>query len=123
EYSFVIADIPGLIEGAHAGVGLGHEFLRHVERTKVLIHVIDGTSVDPLEDFQKVNAEIALYNPDLPKRPQVIALNKIDVTEVRERLDEVTVRLRQTGLEIFPIAAATGEGIPELMGKVASMLQ
>ena len=87
---FVLAEIPGLIEGAHAGKGLGHEFLRHAMRTRVLVHLIDGTSDSPLDDMISVNNELALFDASLAKRPQVVAVNKIDLPEVKERQNEIT---------------------------------
>jgi GTP-binding protein len=85
----VLADIPGLIEGAAQGAGLGHDFLRHVQRTRVLIHLLDGLSEDPLADYSQINSELALFDPNLAKKPQVVALNKIDQPEVQERLAEI----------------------------------
>ena len=125
---FVIADIPGLIEGASQGVGLGHEFLRHIERTKVLIHIIDGAGVegrDPVEDIRAINAELEAYNPDLTKRPQVIAANKMDTLPEEDR-EEMVQLIREeygTDIPIFPISAATGEGVKELLYYVRDLLK
>ena len=125
---FVIADIPGLIEGASQGVGLGHEFLRHIERTKVLIHIIDGAGVegrDPVEDIRAINAELEAYNPDLMKRPQVIAANKMDTLPEEDR-EEMVQLIREeygTDIPIFPISAATGEGVKELLYYVRDLLK
>ena len=125
---FVIADIPGLIEGASQGVGLGHEFLRHIERTKVLIHIIDGAGVegrDPVEDIRAINAELEAYNPDLMKRPQVIAANKMDTLPEEDR-EEMVQLIREeygTDIPIFPISAATGEGVKELVYYVRDLLK
>ena len=83
--SLVLADIPGLIEGAHAGSGLGFDFLRHIQRTRAIIHLLDGLSEDPLADFSQINAEMALFDPQLKTKPQVVALNKIDLPDVQER--------------------------------------
>ena len=124
---FVVADIPGLIEGASEGVGLGHEFLRHVERTKVMIHVVDAAGTegrDPIEDIHAINKELALYSEDLAKRPQVIAANKMDVLygdrdELMERLEK---EFGPLGYKIFPISAVSGEGIRELLYHVRHML-
>ena len=129
EGGFVIADIPGLIEGASEGIGLGHEFLRHVERTKVLIHVVDvaGTEGrDPVEDIRAINKELLAYNAELAKKPQVIAANKLDVLYGEEK--DIAMELLQTelepeGIKIFPISAATGEGIEELLYYVHDMLK
>lgn len=126
---FVIADIPGLIEGASEGVGLGHEFLRHIERTKVLIHVVDAAGTegrDPVEDIRAINKELFAYNKGLENKPQVIAANKLDVLYGEEK--DIAMELLQTGLEqegikIFPISAATGEGIDELLFYVHDMLK
>lgn len=123
--SFVMADIPGLVEGAHAGVGLGHEFLRHVERTRLLIHVLDTAGSegrDPVEDFRVTNRELSLYNPVIGQRPQVIAANKMDLSEAGENL----VRLKEAygeNLEIFPVSAATGSGLDTLIYRVAALLE
>lgn len=124
---FVVADIPGLIEGASEGVGLGHEFLRHVERTKVMIHVVDAAGTegrDPVEDIHAINKELALYSEDLAKRPQVIAANKMDALSVDR--DELLQRLEKEfgpmGYRIFPISAVSGEGIRELLYHVRHML-
>ncbi len=121
DHGFVIADIPGLIEGAADGVGLGHEFLRHIERTKVLIHLIDAAGTegrDPVEDLRAINRELSLYEVDLSGRPQVIAANKMDVLNEEERA-AVLKRLHEecdpSGTEIYPISAATGEGVKELL--------
>lgn len=116
--SFVMADIPGLIEGAHQGVGLGHKFLRHVERTRLLIHVIDIAETegrDAFEDFEVINRELELYNPELAKRPQVIALNKIDVLSDRGKLEEFKAEMEKRGYKVFEISAATKQGIEPLI--------
>ncbi|CUH97461.1 GTPase obg [Propionispora sp. 2/2-37] len=123
--SFVLADIPGLIEGAHEGVGLGHDFLRHIERTKVIIHVLDisGTEGrDPLEDYQAINKELVLYNERLAKRPQIIAANKMDLPEAQENYEKVRAYMKQEGREIFPVSAATGEGLEKLMWRALQLL-
>ncbi len=124
---FVVADIPGLIEGASEGVGLGHEFLRHVERTKVMIHVVDAAGTegrDPIEDIHAINKELALYSEELAKRPQVIAANKMDA--LYGDRDELMARLEKEfgpmGYKIFPISAVSGEGVRELLYHVRHML-
>lgn len=125
---FVIADIPGLIEGASEGVGLGHEFLKHIERTKVIIHMVDAASTegrDPIDDIKKINAELTAYNPELVHRPQVIAANKIDVFYGED--EETTMELlRQEfepqGIKVFPISAVSGKGVKELLYHVHDML-
>lgn len=123
--SFVLADIPGLIEGAHEGVGLGHDFLRHIERTRVLIHVLDVSGMegrDPIEDYRKINHELQQYNERLARRPQIIAANKMDLPEGQENFDRVAEFMKAEGREIFPISAATGEGMQELMERAWKML-
>ena len=126
---FVIADIPGLIEGASEGVGLGHEFLRHIERTKVLIHVVDAAGTegrDPVEDIRAINKELFAYNKGLENKPQVIAANKLDVLYGEEKdiaMELLQAGLEQEGIKIFPISAATGEGIDELLFYVHDMLK
>ncbi|WP_425060637.1 GTPase Obg [Sporomusa carbonis] len=123
--NFVLADIPGLIEGAHAGIGLGHDFLRHVERTKVLIHVIDVSGMegrDPIDDYHKINNELKLYNEKLSKRPQIIAANKMDLPEAQENYKRVADYMAGLGHEIYPISAATGDGLPALMQRAAQLL-
>lgn len=118
---FVLADIPGLIEGAGEGVGLGHEFLRHVERTNILIHVLDvagSEGRDPIKDFEVINAELAIYSDKLSKKYQVVALNKTDLLFDDETLPRVTKHFTDKGLEVFPINALTGEGMTELMERV-----
>lgn len=125
---FVIADIPGLIEGASEGLGLGHEFLRHIERTKVIIHLVDAASTegrDPIEDIRMINAELTSYNPQLGKLPQVIAANKVDVLFEGDE-DSIINKLKSTfepdGLKVFPISAVSGKGIKELLYHVKGIL-
>ena len=126
---FVIADIPGLIEGASQGVGLGHEFLRHIERTKVIIHLVDAASTegrDPVEDVYKINSELAAYNADLEKRPQVIAANKVDAIYREEGTEDPVELLKKEfepkGVRVFPISAVSGEGLSDLLYYVREML-
>jgi GTP-binding protein len=125
--SFVLADIPGIIEGAHEGVGLGHEFLKHIERTKLLIHVVDisgSEGRDPLEDFEIINDELKKYNKELSERPQIVAANKIDIIEdFEEKLKEFKEVIEPRGCKVFPISAATSKGVKELMGYAAKMLK
>ena len=125
---FVIADIPGLIEGASEGIGLGHEFLRHIERTKVMIHIVDAASVegrDPIEDIRAINKELEAYNPKLLEKPQVIAANKIDA--IYEGENEIIQKLRETfepeGIEVYPISAVSGKGVKELLYAVKKLLE
>lgn len=124
---FVIADIPGLIEGASEGVGLGHEFLRHIERTKVLIHIVDAASTegrDAVDDIKKINNELMLYNEKLTKLPQVIAANKIDVIydEENDSVARLKTEFEPLGIKVFPISAVSGKGVKELLYYVREML-
>lgn len=125
--SFVMADIAGIIEGAHQGAGLGHKFLKHIERTKVLIHVVDVSGSegrDPAEDFEKINDELRKYSPSLMKKPQIVAANKTDLLEAGdERYEEFRKFAEGKGYEVFPVSAASGKGIKELMAKAAEALQ
>lgn len=124
--SFVMADIPGLVEGASEGIGLGHEFLRHVERTKVFIHVVDAAGVegdDPVESVRKINKELEDYNPELMKRPQVIAANKIDIPEAAENVERLKAEYESQGYQVFPISAATNTGLDEVLSVVAGILK
>ena len=120
--SFVLAEIPGLIEGAHLGLGLGHDFLRHAERTRVLIHLLDGSSASPISDMKQVNSELALFNPVLAAKVQLVVVNKIDLPEVRARIPELEKELAHSEAPLFFISAATTEGVPQLMGKACEML-
>lgn len=154
--TFVMADIPGLIEGASQGTGLGLEFLRHVQRTRLLLHVVDGSAglweaymattqdgaqdgaqeedegragahpsqtTDPIADFKRINAELEQYDPDLAHRPQIVAINKTDIPEVRERLPQLIARFNEMGYDAHPISAATGQGVKELMRVVAAKMR
>lgn len=125
-HSFVIADIPGLIEGAHEGIGLGHDFLRHIERTKVILHVLDVSGLegrDPIDDYNKINNELKLYNEKLATRPQLIVANKMDLVESQENLPRVIEYMEKLGHKVYPVSAATGEGLPELMQVSSKLLQ
>ena len=126
---FVIADIPGLIEGASEGAGLGHEFLRHIERTKVFIHMVDAASTegrDPIEDIKAINNELKKYNADMTKRPQIIAANKIDCIYKDEKAQDPIERLRKAfekdGIPVIPVSCATNEGIKEVLYKAKELL-
>lgn len=124
--SFVLADIPGLIEGAHEGAGLGFEFLRHIERTRLLVHVVDLAGVDgrdPLGDFIKINDELGNYNKELSERPQVVAANKMDLPEAKENLEGFLKGIKGKGYRVFPISAAMNSGIKELIDYVAAKLR
>jgi GTP-binding protein len=113
----VLADIPGLIEGAHQGVGLGYSFLRHVQRTRVLIHVLDGLSEDPISDFAQINSEMALFDEKIAEKPQLVVLNKMDLPSVQERWPEVQQAITDLGYEIMPISTVTHENVNALMWK------
>lgn len=119
---FVVADIPGLIEGAHEGAGLGLDFLRHVERTRVMVHVLDGSSEDPWRDMDTVNAELREYGQGLVERPQVVVINKTDMPEVADRLDEFEKGFRERGLEPWFMSAASGEGVTAVLEATATRL-
>lgn len=124
-HSFVLADIPGLIEGANEGIGLGHDFLRHIERTKVILHVLDVSGLegrDPIEDYNKINNELKLYNERLATRPQLIVANKMDLAEAQENFPRVAEYMKKLGHEVYPVSAATGEGLPQLMQLTAKLL-
>lgn len=113
--TLVLADIPGLIEGAHHGVGLGTAFLRHIQRTRALIHLIDGTSKDPLADFSQINSELALFDSRLKDKPQVVAVNKIDLPEVQQRWPELQANFRQRGQSVMAISALARTGVGDLL--------
>jgi len=123
--TFVIADIPGLIEGAHLGAGLGTKFLRHIERTSILLHIID-ISKDPFtgawDDFETINNELESFSPAVRAKPQIVAVNKIDLTATRERLEEQVAIFRERGIRVFPISAATREGIEDLLQEIGKRL-
>jgi GTP-binding protein len=121
--SFVLAEIPGLIDGAHLGRGLGSDFLRHALRTKVLIHLIDGGSASPLEDMARVNAELSLFDSALAQKPQLVVVNKIDLPEVQVRLADLKSAFRDAGIPVFFISAATGEGVTGLMAEAVELLE
>jgi len=123
QQSLVVAEIPGLIDGAHLGRGLGHDFLRHVVRTKILIHVIDGTSPSPAEDMIRVNTELSLFDSALAQKPQRVVVNKIDLPQVRTRLAEIEADLTAVGCKALFISAVTKEGIDKLMVETVNMLQ
>ena len=126
-FGFVIADIPGLIEGASEGIGLGHEFLRHIERTKVMIHMVDAAGTegrDPVSDIKAINKELEAYNPQLLKKPQVIAANKIDaiVGDENEVISALRAEFEPQGIKVFPISAVSGKGLKELLYEVKNLL-
>ena len=124
---FVIADIPGLIEGASEGVGLGHEFLRHIERTRVLVHIVDAASTegrDPVDDIRKINHELEAYNPEIASRPQIIAANKIDCIfdQDKDPVERLKKEFEPQGIKVYPISAVTGQGLKELLYGIKSLL-
>ena len=125
ERTFVVADIPGIIEGAHEGAGLGLKFLKHVERTKLLVHLIDISPMDnrdPFEDFNKMNNELNTFSSDLASKPQIVVLNKIDVIGSKEELKNIEKRFKDNGVEVLSISAVTGDGIDNLLNTVVKKL-
>jgi GTP-binding protein len=123
--SFVAADIPGLIEGAHAGQGLGDKFLRHVMRTRVLIHLLDASAIneeDPLEDWRAVNRELELFDPELTKKPQIVVANKIDIPEARAKAKRLASKLPRKFKPLYSISAVTGEGVKSLVQRIGALL-
>jgi GTP-binding protein len=124
--SFVVADIPGLIEGAHEGTGLGFQFLRHVERTSVLLHLVDISEIaegDPRENFEKINNELKLYNPELLVKPQAVAGTKLDIKGGGKRLDSLANYCKDKHYDFFPICAVTNEGLKELIQYLANAVE
>lgn len=124
--NYVIADIPGLIEGANEGLGLGHDFLRHIERTKVLIHIVDISSYegrDPLEDFEKINAELQMFNEKLSQRPQLVVGNKIDLVTDKEKLDKFVQGVEKQGYQVCLMSTATMEGIDDVLLHISKLLE
>jgi GTP-binding protein len=116
--SFVVADVPGLIEGAHKGLGLGHQFLRHIERTKVLVHLVDVSGAsgrDPVQDFETITEELRRFDPKVAAKPQLVAANKIDALDEPERLDALEKHVTRRKLPFFRISGVTGEGIDKLL--------
>jgi GTP-binding protein len=120
--SYVMADIPGLIEGAHTGAGLGHEFLRHIERTRMIIHLLDGASADPLADHESINEELALFDPELARKPQLVVLNKMDLPQAQSLWPSVKQAMNAQEQRAMSISAVTGEGVKEMLRSVAEML-
>jgi len=123
---FVIADIPGLIEGAHEGQGMGIQFLRHVERTAVLLHLIDVSDEareNAWKNYTAINRELALYNPGLAEKPQIVAINKIDLPHVRAIAKKAVAQFSKKGIMLHPFSAATGEGLQTIMEKIITLLQ
>ena len=125
EKTFVMADIPGLIDGASEGVGLGHDFLRHVERTKIIVHIVDASGIegrDPVEDYYKINKELKLYSEKIARRTQILAANKMDLPGAEENLLRLRELAEKEGIQLFPICAATGQGLKDLINAVAKAL-
>jgi len=125
DYSFVVADIPGLIEGAHRGVGLGFDFLRHIERTRLLLHLVDAAGVDgrdPVDDYRQINEELRQYQPELARRPQIVVLNKTDLPDAQANLERLRAVITLPPTEVFEISAATRSGVDALMQHVAVRL-
>ncbi len=122
ETTLVLADIPGLVEGAAQGVGLGHDFLRHIQRTRVLIHLLDGLADDPVEDFSQTNTELGLFDPNLAKKPQIVVLNKMDQPEVQARWPKLKKELKKSGFDAMAISALARTGVRELLLKAAALL-
>ncbi len=123
--SFVMADIPGIIEGAHSGAGLGHRFLKHLERSGILVHLLDISGLpesDPIGDYQTVCNELALFGDELAAKARIIVLTKLDLTTTKEHLDEISNWFSQQGIKVYPISSATGEGVPELLDAIAGLL-
>jgi GTP-binding protein len=124
--SFVVADVPGLIPGAHEGAGLGSRFLRHLSRTRLLVHMVDlspATGRDPVEDYHQINRELASFDADLGHKPQILAANKIDIPEAKEALERVRALAEAEGLDLFPISAVTREGVRRLVGAMKQGLE
>jgi GTP-binding protein len=120
--TFVLAEIPGLVDGAHLGRGLGHEFLRHAERTKILLHLIDGNSPNVVDNMNNLNRELALYKPEMTKKPQLVAINKVDLPEVQARLPEISQLFKSLGIKVFFISAISGQGLSELLSEIMTTL-
>jgi len=123
EHTMVFADIPGLIEGAHMGVGLGDAFLRHIQRTRVLIHLLDGLSEDPIADFSQINSEMALFDQNLVRKPQIVAFNKMDLPDVQEKWADVKKTLEKKGYEVFSISAAARTDLRPLLWRAYQLIQ
>ena len=123
QQSFVLAEIPGLIDGAHLGRGLGHDFLRHIVRTKILVHLIDGSSASPAQDMVLVNAELSLFDSALAEKPQLVVVNKIDLPQVKARLAEIKDSFAIAGTNAVYVSAVTGEGVGELIAETVNLLQ
>lgn len=123
--SFVVADIPGLIEGAHQGAGLGHRFLKHVERTRLLLHILDLSWMperDPIREYEALNRELLLFDEELARKPQIVVVNKLDLPQVRDNLGKVIPYFNKLGIKVYPVSSVTGEGVPALLDAIAERL-
>ncbi|MEA5113240.1 MAG: GTPase ObgE [Geobacteraceae bacterium] len=123
--SFVVADIPGLIEGAHQGAGLGHRFLKHVERTRLLLHILDLSWMperEPIREYEALNRELLLFDDELARKPQIVVVNKIDLPHVRDNLGKVAPYFKKLGIRVYPVSSVTGEGVPALLDAIAERL-
>ncbi|MCJ7515602.1 MAG: 50S ribosome-binding GTPase, partial [Dehalococcoidia bacterium] len=120
--TFVLAEIPGLVDGAHLGRGLGHEFLRHAERTKILLHLIDGSSPNVIDNMNSLNRELALYKLEMAEKPQLVAVNKIDLPEVKAGLPEISRLFKSLDIKVFFVSAVTGQGLSELIPEIMTIL-
>lgn len=123
DFSFVVADLPGLIAGASRGAGLGHRFLRHIERTRVILHLVDGSSPDALESYGQIREELEAFDPALAEKPEIVVINKLDLPEARERFDELRSALTRERAVVLGVSAATGEGLPPLLSEVRRTLE
>ncbi|MFO7154733.1 MAG: GTPase ObgE [Caldicoprobacter oshimai] len=126
EHSFILADIPGLIEGAHKGLGLGHDFLRHIERTRMLVHVVDASGIegrDPVQDFYIINQELHAYSAELAQRPQIVAANKCDLPGAEHNVKRLKEELEPKGIKVFPVSATQNQGFKELVWEILRMLE
>ena len=121
--TMVVADLPGLIEGAHSGAGLGHQFLRHVERTRVLVHLLNGAAEDPMQDLQDINDELELFQPGLSAKPQLVVLNKMDLPEAQAAYPQLKETMEAQGQAFMAVSAATVQGTREMLWRVAQMLE
>jgi GTP-binding protein len=122
-HSFVMADVPGLIEGASEGAGLGHQFLRHVERTRLLIHLLDGAATDPLADYETINRELAQFSERLAAKPQIVVLNKMDLPDAQEWWPLLEEAMKERGIEVHAISAVSGQGVRPLLHRTFELLR
>jgi len=123
DQSLILADIPGLIEGAHSGAGLGYDFLRHIQRTRVLIHLLNGLSENPVLDYAQTNSELTLFDPNLARKPQIVAVNKMDIPQVKDRWEQIERELKKKGIKAISISAAVGTNVKKVLFKAAELLE